>query len=206
MSNTPDYRKFTPFILRWEGGEVNDPSDRGGHTNRGITRTTFNTLAKKLLGKEPTTQNFANLSANDAMHFIRYFWDKATWNNRIHSQAVAEAMTSWLWGSGNYGMMEWQRMLRDNFGKKNIIVDGIVGQQTVNYSNSIPENQVMAQAIISREQTYRKLVDKDPRQAKFLRGWLNRLNDFRNRHKAILVTSGKIGGATIILGLGMLFF
>ncbi len=30
-----------PFILRWEGGFVNDPTDRGGATNKGVTITTW---------------------------------------------------------------------------------------------------------------------------------------------------------------------
>jgi lysozyme family protein len=167
-----DYRKFTPFILRWEGGEVNDKSDRGGHTNKGITRTTFNALSRRVLGKEPTLANFKNISKEDAMKFIHYFWNKATGNNQIKSQAVAEAMTSWFWGSGAYGIKEWQRMLRDKFGKTNIIVDGGVGKQTIDYTNSIPENELMKQAIATREQTFRKLVKRDPRQAKFLKGWL----------------------------------
>lgn len=201
-----DYRKFTPFILRWEGGEVNDKADRGGHTNRGITRTTFNALSRRVLGKEPTLANFKNLSREDAMKFIHYFWNKATGNNQIKSQAVAEAMTSWFWGSGSYGIKEWQRMLRDKFGKTKIIVDGGVGMQTINYTNSIPENELMKQAIATREQTFRKLVKRDPRQAKFLKGWLNRLNDFTNRHKDVLEKAGKIGGSAILIGLGTFFF
>ncbi len=201
-----DYRKFTPFILRWEGGEVNDKADRGGHTNRGITRTTFNALSRRVLGKEPTLANFKNLSREDAMKFIHYFWNKATGNNQIKSQAVAEAMTSWFWGSGSYGIKEWQRMLRDKFGKTKIIVDGGVGMQTINYTNSIPENELMKQAIATREETFRRLVKRDPRQAKFLKGWLNRLNDFTNRHKDVLEKAGKIGGSAILIGLGTFFF
>jgi len=201
-----DYRKFTPFILRWEGGEVNDKADRGGHTNRGITRTTFNALSRRVLGKEPTLANFKNLSREDAMKFIHYFWNKATGNNQIKSQAVAEAMTSWFWGSGSYGIKEWQRMLRDKFGKTKIIVDGGVGMQTINYTNSIPENELMKQAIATREETFRRLVKRDPRQAKFLKGWLNRLNDFTNRHKDVLAKAGKIGGSAILIGLGTFFF
>ena len=201
-----DYRKFTPFILRWEGGEVNDKTDRGGHTNKGITRTTFNALSRKVLGKEPTLANFKNLSKEDAMKFIHHFWNKATGNNQIKSQAVAEAITSWFWGSGSYGIKEWQRMLRDKFGKKDIIVDGGVGKQTIDYTNSIPENKLMAQAIASREQTFRNLVKRDPRQAKFLKGWLNRLSDFTNRHKDVITKAGKIGGSAILIGIGTFFF
>ena len=201
-----DYRKFTPFILRWEGGEVNDKMDRGGHTNKGITRTTFNALSQRLLGKSPTLENFRSLSQEDAMKFIRHFWNKATANNQIKSQAVAEAITSWFWGSGSYGIKEWQRMLRDKFGKKDISVDGGVGRQTIAYTNSIPENKLMAQAIASREQTFRKLVKRDPRQAKFLKGWLNRLSDFTSRHKEVLKTTTKVGGITLLLGIGTFFF
>ena len=201
-----DYRKFTPFILRWEGGEVNDKADRGGHTNRGITRTTFNALSRKVLGKEPTLTNFKNLSKEDAMQFIHYFWNKATGNNQIKSQAVAEAITSWFWGSGGYGIKEWQRMLRDKFGKTNIIVDGGVGKQTIDYTNSIPENKLMKQAIATREQTFRKLVKRDPRQARFLKGWLNRLSDFTSRHKDVITTASAIGGSTLLIGIGTFFF
>ncbi len=201
-----DYRKFTPFILRWEGGEVNDKMDRGGHTNKGITRTTFNALSQRLLGKSPTLENFRSLSQEDAMKFIRHFWNKATANNQIKSQAVAEAITSWFWGSGSYGIKEWQRMLRDKFGKKDISVDGGVGRQTIAYTNSIPENKLMAQAIASREQTFRNLVKRDPRQARFLKGWLNRLSDFTSRHKEVLKTTTKVGGITLLLGIGTFFF
>ena len=201
-----DYRKFTPFILRWEGGEVNDKIDRGGHTNKGITRSTFNSLSKRLLGKSPTLDNFKKLTQEDAMKFIRHFWNKATWNNRIKSQAVAEAITSWYWGSGGYGIKQWQIMLRDDFGKKDISVDGGIGPQTINYTNSIPEKKLIAQAIISREKTFRKIVQRNPSQAKFLKGWLNRLNDFSSRHKEVIKTTGKIGGASLLLGVGTFFF
>lgn len=32
-----DERKLKMFILKWEGGFVNDPSNLGGATNKGIT-------------------------------------------------------------------------------------------------------------------------------------------------------------------------
>ena len=32
-----DVNKLAPFILKWEGGFVNDPDDLGGATNMGVT-------------------------------------------------------------------------------------------------------------------------------------------------------------------------
>ena len=34
MNSMADVRKLAPFILKWEGGFVNDPDDLGGATNR----------------------------------------------------------------------------------------------------------------------------------------------------------------------------
>jgi lysozyme family protein len=203
---TPDYRKFVPFVLRWEGGEVNDPDDSGGHTNKGITRATFNQHSRKLLGKEPTLANFKAMTREDAMKFIRHFWMKATWNNRIKSQAVAEAITSWYWGSGAEGIKQWQRMLRDKFGKRDIVVDGGVGPQTVNYTNAILEKTILVAAIETRAQTFQRIAKNSPAKAKFLKGWLNRLNDFTIRHESVLTKGATIGGAGLLIGIGLLFF
>lgn len=45
-----DFERCLEFVLRWEGGFVNHPSDPGGATNRGITQKTYNTYrqSKKL--------------------------------------------------------------------------------------------------------------------------------------------------------------
>ena len=36
-----NYKVLVPFILKFEGGFVNDPHDRGGATNKGVTLATF---------------------------------------------------------------------------------------------------------------------------------------------------------------------
>ena len=41
MSSMADVRKLAPFILKWEGGFVNDPDDLGGATNMGVTIGTW---------------------------------------------------------------------------------------------------------------------------------------------------------------------
>jgi lysozyme family protein len=36
------FDKALSFVLRWEGGYVNNPNDKGGATNKGITQSTYN--------------------------------------------------------------------------------------------------------------------------------------------------------------------
>ena len=40
MEQKADYRKYVPFVLRWEGGVSDNAADRGGLTYKGITRET----------------------------------------------------------------------------------------------------------------------------------------------------------------------
>lgn len=41
-----DFEKALEFVLAREGGYVNDPDDRGGATNKGITQNTYNSWLK----------------------------------------------------------------------------------------------------------------------------------------------------------------
>lgn len=44
------FKKALKFVLKWEGGYANNPNDKGGATNKGITQSTYNNwrTAKKL--------------------------------------------------------------------------------------------------------------------------------------------------------------
>ena len=67
---------FLPMLLRFEGGYVDDPTDPGGETNKGITMNTFQHCSHELLGIEPTSGNLKTLS--DAQAGIIYrslYWD-----------------------------------------------------------------------------------------------------------------------------------
>lgn len=176
-----DYKKLVPFILRWEGGKVNDPDDRGGLTNKGITRATFVELSQKVLGIAPTIANFNNLTSDQAAKFIKYYFDIATYNNSIKNEEIAFIITNWFWGSGRGGLIQFQKMLNSKFGT-NLTVDGEIGPKTINAINSINAKLLYNEAIKWRANFFKQIAANDPSQKKFLNGWLNRLNDFVNKY------------------------
>jgi len=42
------FKRALNFVLKWEGGYVNNPLDKGGATNMGITQYTYNSWLKSL--------------------------------------------------------------------------------------------------------------------------------------------------------------
>lgn len=40
------FKNALKFVLKWEGGYVNNPYDKGGATNKGITQATYNNWLK----------------------------------------------------------------------------------------------------------------------------------------------------------------
>ena len=44
-----NFKKALEFVLRWEGGQSNNPNDLGGETNKGITHFTYDSYRKKMV-------------------------------------------------------------------------------------------------------------------------------------------------------------
>jgi len=63
--------------------------------------------------------------------------------------------------------------------KKWIDVDGKLGNQTISAAKSLPAMTLALKLCDRREERYRAIVRANPKLGKFLRGWLNRLNDLR---------------------------
>ena len=92
-----DYRKLKPFILRWEGGYINDQADLGKQTNKGVTLSTY----RSVFGKNKTVSDLKKIT-DDQWEFIfkKFYWDK--WKaDDINDQNVATILVYWLWCSGS---------------------------------------------------------------------------------------------------------
>ena len=187
--------KIYQWNLEWEGGLVYIPSE-GQWTNKGVQEKTFYALSQSLLGVAPTLANLKALTDAQAKKFIDYFWNIATYGNRINNQQSANLMFFALWASWTTGIEKMQMGLRAV--NKDIIIDGVVGPQTVatiNKGNPQTINNLLTTALA---EWFRQL-GQSPQYAKSEKGWLARLASLEK-----LTPTSPASGNTSVAGLALL--
>ena len=125
-----------PFILKWEGGFVNDPADAGGATNKGVTIATWRNVGYDKDGdNDIDVKDLKLLTDTDVKNRVLkpHYWDR--WKADQQSQKVANILVDWVWGSGKHGIVIPQRLL----GVKD---DGIVGSKTLSAVNFADPDQL----------------------------------------------------------------
>ena len=75
MEHSENFKKALKFTLRWEGSYVNNPYDRGGPTNRGITQGVYTAYR---LNKHQTPKHIRHISSYEVkdIYHIKY-WNLA---------------------------------------------------------------------------------------------------------------------------------
>ena len=166
-----DVKKIAPFIIKWEGGFVNDTLDSGGATMKGITIATYTAYRKSKGLPTPTVNDLKNISDKEWMDILKSnYWDK--WEaDEIKSQAIANLLVGWGWGSGPVtAIKEFQKLMK-------LQADGIVGKMTLSAINSANEVELFNKIWLARKDFFVNIIINRPTQIKFLAGWLNRLYD-----------------------------
>lgn len=164
---------YFPKLLKWEGGYVNDPTDRGGATNMGVTLATW-----KSVGYDKNNDGVLNeidiklLTREDAMKVLKHsYWDK--WRaDAITNQSIAEQLVEWIWGSGAWGIRLPQRLLK-------LKEDGQVGPITLKAINDQNPKEFHARLVEARLAFIDQLIASRPEQIKFKKGWYNRILAFK---------------------------
>jgi lysozyme family protein len=183
-----------PFILKWEGGFVNDPTDKGGATNKGVTIGTWRQVGYDKDGDgDIDVDDLKLLTVEDVRDRVLkpHYWDR--WKaDQIEDQRVANILVDWVWASGSHGIKIPQRIL-------GVVVDNQVGPNTllavnrrynpnvlfdmlynarVDFIEGIVNRSIEAyEEKIGRQATEKELLKNT--QKRFRNGWLNRLESLK---------------------------
>ncbi len=164
--------QLAPFILKWEGGFVNDPADLGGATNMGVTIGAWKSCGYDKDGDgDIDVDDLRLLTREDVVNRVLkpHYWDR--WKaDLITIQSVANILVDWVWASGAHGIKIPQRLL-------GVTVDGIVGPKTLAAVNARNPRELFDMIKIARFDFIEDICRKRPANNKFKRGWMNRIND-----------------------------
>jgi lysozyme family protein len=158
------------FVLKWEGSKfTNDPDDRGGATRFGVTQRVYDGFRQRR-GQPLQSVKFI------AMDEVRAIYTRGYWAP-VHGDRMPAPLDLVLFDTGVLmGVGRAVRFLQEALG---VAADGAVGPQTLAALQAARPDAVARKVMELREARLRRIVENNPSQGKFLRGWLNRLNDLR---------------------------
>lgn len=162
--------EIVAFILRHEGGYVDDPVDRGGCTKYGVTIPTLAEF-RRVRPAEVACDDIKALTRDDAemialeLYILRPgFYQIADWRLRL-------AVVDFGFHSGRVTACKaLQRALG------NTHVDGIFGRDTAWQVAHADAAMLRDKVIGSRLRLLGSLIGKRPEQARFARGWMARVS------------------------------
>jgi lysozyme family protein len=152
-----------------EGGVSNDPNDNGGLTNLGVTQTSYDSYRRKMgLPLQPVTY-CTKAEASDL--YAQFYWATIYGDKMPVPVDLCMFDTSVNSGPGRSMMILQQAM--------SITADGVYGPATAARISMFPPTQLAGLHCDARELYVRGIVENNATQAKFLNGWLNRINHIR---------------------------
>lgn len=184
-----NYRKAILKVIEHEGGDkiTNHKNDLGGLTKFGISQRAYPLL------------NIASITLEDAVSiYKRDYWDKVL-GDQIKSYAVAFSIFD---QAVNRGVGTAIKMAQKAAGVK---ADGSIGPVTLNAINAKPEGEFLNNFINIAKSSYESIVNSNPSQNVFLKGWMNRLdslNDYAQKNMGMVQAS--MAGILILLSVALL--
>lgn len=157
-------KKIVDFIKRWEGNGGTDGSDCGW-TQFGVTLCTY----KAFYGKNKTKEDLKKITDEEWWEiFKRGFYNRVK-GDEIKNDSICLLIVDFAFNSGvKTAIRQVQKAL-------GCTADGIIGPKTLAAINAEDAEDVFQNIWMQRYCFYRTLAQK-PSKAKFLKGWLRRLN------------------------------
>jgi len=156
--------------LHREGGYVNDPKDKGGATNFGITQATA-----RRHGYTGDMKDFPITKAAEI--YKAEYWDSPKIGD-LSNVAPTTAFHVFDFGvnAGPGTSVEILQTALNALTGKVQPVDGLIGPSTIEAAKSVKDDALLANTVKSLQVLhYLKLAESEPSQHRFLHGWLNRV-------------------------------
>ena len=147
--------KMLEWIIRMEGGYVNDPVDPGGETKYGISKKAYPTIDIKNLTPDMAKR----------LYKLDYYDKYCAGLDAVPAFLVFDCAVN---SGGHRAITILQQALR-------ITADGDLGPVTREAANSADIETVLKDYLTHRARFYHDLVESKPQLEKFLNGWFRRL-------------------------------
>lgn len=165
------FEKFLDYIFEVEGEFTDDENDRGGATNFGITEE-----EAREFGYAGDMRNLTKDFAKNIYLKKYYLGNKL---DKVINNKVALSIFDWSFNSGRWATKKAQVTLNSYFGY-DLVVDGIFGIKTIKALNEVEEQGKSEEFLKNyhnlQRKFYHSVVEYNPTQSDFLKGWLNRVD------------------------------
>lgn len=173
-------RSLAEDIVRREGGWVDDPDDSGGATNYGVSLRYARGIGLDLDGDGDTDADDIRLVTPDKA--VDLYLDDFYYKPRFHR--LPEPLHAVIFDMAvNAGPPRALILLQEvlNMVGYDLTEDGVMGPKTrraAEEAYSMMGEWLINAYVEQRKNFYRSLAARNPSQRKFLRGWLNRAEEF----------------------------
>ena len=155
-------------ILKHEGGYVNDPLDSGGRTNLGVTQRVW----EEFVGHPVTEADMKALTPQKVgpMYKLKYW-------NPSYCEVLPKGLDYVVFDFAvNAGTGRSVKTLQQAIG---CVADGVIGPKTMAAINDANPKDLITKFSDARADFYQGIVARKPDQARFIKGWLNRVEESR---------------------------
>lgn len=154
--------KSLELLLKHEGGFVDDPHDRGSQTNMGISKKSY------------PNEDIKNLTVERAGEFYkRDYWNPMKCDNL--PSGIDFLIFDFGVNSGSITAIKTLQRALNRFGC-NLVCDGFIGKRTLAKAEELGRS-IITDLLNERRIFYDKIIQNDPSQERFRRGWMNRVDN-----------------------------
>lgn len=161
-------------MIKSEGGYVNDPHDRGGETNLGVTKKAW----AAYLGREIEDGEMAALTKEAVEPFYKeMYWDK------VRGDQLPDGVDYLVFDFAvNAGPGRSAKFLQRAVGAT---ADGAIGPGTLGAVAKMNPAEIIERFSEIKAEFYHQIVENDASQQRFLNGWLNRVASVKDHASAM---------------------